>query len=658
MDEFRLSFPSSHGTKSGLLVELRAVAEGNALTEANELNCFNFVCSWLALLSDSPITDSVRPLKSFTRFYKTLCHSLRDTILNFSDLAQQFSATQMLMGTSSITGEWIDGFKDTPVFFEYHRYFQTGDPVLFDFIYTFLCFGKKLEYEDETLEKVAFRNWLDVEKRLTDLKLPVDHTNNIRMIAEMLLPRLSSYEPWPKHGPGSVAERGVRDTVDKHNSLHYDRLIDRAFFTGHTAKYGFGKDSGFHIDRIIPDASLWKKGEYRRLPSRLEFAWKNMKVARSICMEPTVIMYFQQAVADMMESAIADCPLHEFIHLKDQTVNQSLCDFGSFTGTIDTLDLSSASDSVHIDLVKSIFPIDWQIFMLATRNGYALTPDGVYRLKKFAPMGSAVCFPTQCIIFSLICIYAAYLYSVDCTVASDPLVVEPQILTDLLSRISRNPCSYKDMRWNLQPLGIYGDDICCDYRITSNIIDLLSLLGFEVNKGKSFTGSQAFRESCGLFSLCGVDVTPLYYRVKGVRKVLSYSHIYSQVSIINECLQRGYVNLRKFLITSLKEWDSRHREFAIPFIPWDSSDRFGIHVWKRVDNSHLKYRYNRDLQRLEWKCLSIKSESYDAMDSLHDSYAYMRWKSSSRDRGVGEIFTAGHDLACSPRLGWRWTPAY
>jgi len=659
--DLTLHLPSSRKRNFDFFVESRAIADGNALQPANVLNCFNYVCGWLALLSDSPITTPYRPRRTYVRFYKTLCSRLRSTIQEFTNLAHELASRQYLMGSSPTSGEWIPGFEDTPVFFEYHRYFQTGDPALFEYLYTFLNFGKKLEYVDEAFESAAFRGWLDVESRLSDLVLPANHVNNIRMIAEAMLPNLGSYDPWPKHGPGSVAERGVVRLDQKHSSIAYDRAIDRAFFTGHIANYGLSEDRGYSPDRIIPDATVWNKRKQSEFPpSLVRFVPKNIKVARTICMEPATKMYFQQAVFDMMRMAISDCKLRDFIHLTDQTENQRLCEFGSYTGSIDTLDLSAASDSLSLELVRRVFPASWKIFMLSTRNKMVKTPDGVKTVKKFAPMGSAVCFPTQCVIFALIGIYATCLHSTNTPVTDNTFVLEKSVFRDVLTRISRYPRGYSKNIGIYQPMGIYGDDICCDYRVTDTVIALLSLLGFEVNKQKSFTGSQSFRESCGKFYLSGYDVTPLYYQVKGVREALTASHIYSQVSMINKCLDRGYDHLRSYLIHSLSKWPLPKRlgKFAVPFVHSDGPENFGIrtHKW-RPNNAHLRSRFNPRLQRLEWRCWSIVKTQRIPHDESHEKYGYIRWWASRRDQRTTLLEGSGHDIPGQPGFGWRWTPA-
>jgi hypothetical protein len=62
---------------------------------------------------------------------------------------------------------WVDEFRDTPIFKEYHEFVRTGDPELLAYILTFLQLGKRVEAEFPELEAIAFRKWLEDEERLT-----------------------------------------------------------------------------------------------------------------------------------------------------------------------------------------------------------------------------------------------------------------------------------------------------------------------------------------------------------------------------------------------------------------------------------------------------------------------------------------------------------
>jgi hypothetical protein len=702
------------------------------------------------------------------------------------------------MGTGSSIGPWIDEFKDTPVFFEYHRYYQTGDPSLLSFLYTFLNFGKKFEYVDKEFNETAFRGWMECEARLDQLVLDDVDCDNLRLIIQYCLPPPSDTDFWPKHGPGAVAERKIRCVADKHRAVVYHAAI-ADFLRVHLTE-------NFNPAFIVHGERGWKEADkdaFPQLPSLLRFVAKNMKTARTICMEPATLMYFQQGVKEQLVKSIESGPLGRFIRLKDQSFNADLSDFGSRTSEVDTIDLSSASDLLSLDLVKRIFPDDWLSGMLATRSPVVRTSHGIKTIRKFAPMGSALCFPTQCIVFTAICIYAAHLYRkglhhvsrcddarrhpppllrgitprsivsrplglsdepskeyLNGEVRAKPMVgtqSEPENRTDCeppagvegsgssgpfharippteggslgttdvryrehepkhaiesvddgslwwyqtssmgdpygkqpaeSSALSEFGITGSDARMDsndvakacwlfrhqtapyqlgdfyLQPLGVYGDDICCDRKITAIVKALLDRLGFRVNDEKSFTGSQAFRESCGSFILGGNDITPLYFRVRGVRGDLTLGpqQVVSQVDLINKARERGFTHLYRFLLHQLKSASKGSQgkvlaSFGAPFVDV-SSREFGIRSVS-VHNGHLTKRYNTDLQRDEYRAWTVAYKDRYDYGSDHESYLYMRWWATRYDSvSDPEISGSNHTPTAGCRVKWRWTPLY
>lgn len=632
----------------------------------NEKICNLFLASWLTLLSDSPLEPEKKPYSLYKRFLSSISElGLKGIILKYSDLAHKLVSQHSLMGSGTFIGEWISDFKETPVFFEYNRYFQTGDPSLLNYIYTFLNFGKKLDYIDPVFNEVAFRDWLDIEKRLSDQSLLEYDILSLKTILRHILPTFSIEDYRPRFGPGSVQERGVKGRIEKLKTFQYDSYVDRFLFRGHIGKYGFGRDSGLKPSCVIPDVATWDPG--RQVSSRiarLMFVPKNIKTARSICMEPNVLMFHQQGILREMIRLFSTSIVGRFIRIDDQSINRRLALHGSIFANIDTLDLSAASDSLSYNLIKKVFPPSWQIPMRATRSHSCYTPKGLHVLQKFAPMGSALCFPTQCIIFASVCIYAAaiYLYEVENVDAkfSDWL---PISIDKVISTFNSEETHHGS--GNFQPLAIYGDDICVDSRLTHIVKSILSSLGFTVNDSKSFCGNQAFRESCGGYYMAGCDITPLYFRVKSVRRKLTPNHVASHVHLINECWNRRYKNLYRFLRHSIMTWEPpkrfRNKHSRLNPIPYVSDpNKFGI-MCTQPKNNHLSSRYHYDFQRDEIRIWTISyvSRIYDSnLLSVIDSYEYMRWWASRS----GDVFLDVN--SSSPRYDtggtgfrWRWTPS-
>lgn len=123
--------------------------------------------------------------------------------------------------------------------------------------------------------------------------------------------------------------------------------------------------------------------------------------------------------------------------------------------SVATIDLSDASDSVSIELVKFLFP-GWFFTLLEDRRSHmVLGPDENFHLtKKISSMGNGFTFELMTLILTAIC-----------------RTLDPNS-------------------------SVFGDDIVIDKNKAHLLISLLTEVGFKVNKEKSFT-SGPFRESCG-----------------------------------------------------------------------------------------------------------------------------------------------------------------
>jgi hypothetical protein len=632
-----------------------------ALSEVQEANreaVKLLIASYLTLISDSPL-DPRKPKSTYKKFLAKLhVDGLRDTLVRFTSLAHKLVSQPVGQKHTSI-GVFLAEFKDTPVFREYLHFYKTGDVAVVRYLYTFLNFGKKFEYADASFNEVALRDWIHNEERLRDQVLPQDILVHLKNILRVSLPTFEITDFRPKFGPGTVAERGIKRRLEKIRHFSYDTLLDRVFFHGHIGKYGDGKNFGLTADQVIPDPKRWgpETGISSRI-SRLAFVPKSVKTSRSICQEPNTLMFFQQGVLDTMVRLLESSILRHSVKLHDQTFNQRLSQFGSKTGLIDTIDLSAASDSLSYDLVKAVFPPSWQIVMRATRSSQVQLPDGsLFSIKKFAPMGSALCFPTQCIVYWAVGVYAACL---DTYANSGSIDTFSEWLDDHTIRaVMRSFHSSPSPLWrSYQPLGIYGDDICVDSVLTPLVISTLTSLGFVVNAEKSFTGNQLFRESCGKFYLKGHDVSPLYFTVKGVRNRTNPEHISSHVHLLNECYKRSYRNTYRFLRHSILTWNSRNTWNPIPHV--SNPDFFGI-LCSQPTNNYLATRENKNYQRTEIKVWTISwMDKYPPGDLLGavDNYSYMRWWVGRRSKKSSEVHSSvlPYDTG-RPGLRWRWIPS-
>jgi len=559
--------------------------------------------------------------------------------------------------------------RNTPVFKEYLEWYKSGDTELLSYLYSFLVYGKKLSFLDEELDSTAFRGWESVEKRLAGLTFDDDVTNVLRRIIAGLVDLPDDAPFRPKFGPGAVSEKNIRGRIAKSNGLRFDPKIDRMLFRGQFNNYGLNDELGFHPEKILPDPSTWNSATGRSIQySTLRFVPKDVTKSRSICMEPNIYMFAQQGVADWLRLGMERGAIRAFVNIEDQSRNRDLALYGSYTGAVDTIDLSSASDSVHVDLVRRIFPRRILYYLLGSRTAdvYRSSTGETIRVQKFAPMGSALCFPVQCIVFTSIVVYAAILKAHGLAagdgVPSDSPWLE-NIPHTVSSLFSRRVGYIQPGRRLFQPAAVYGDDICVDSSLTDIVTHLLSTLGFEVNISKSFRGAQSFRESCGGFYYGGVDVTPHYFRVKRYRGKIGPGSVASMIASANHAGDRYFLYTRRHLIHTLMDCELlgvRKNESPNPILFSSNREIQGALYSLRPRNTHLRWRNSSPLQVNEVLCIREVAgrrlrPSRREIFAL-ERYLYLQWWVT---RGVGEV-PAGEAASRTDEVGSRlsreWVP--
>jgi len=281
----------------------------------------------------------------------------------------------------------------------------------------------------------------------------------------------------PRNGPGKLATGEMGD--DKWQTTTIVNQIHR--------KFPYWKFN-YHSPGMLVDL----KDEYARLPrvesqrSQVKLVPKDSRGPRIITMEPHGYMWIQQGLGSKMARHLErrSALTRGHINFTDQTVNQSIALNSSLSGEWATLDLKDASDLLSDQLVKLIFRLKPEICesLFAVRTAETVLPDGqVIRLKKFAGMGSAICFPVESFCFWAICVSA--------------LTLELGINLYEASRF----------------VYVYGDDIICPTELAETVIVALESVGLKVNTSKSYY-SGTFRESCGVDAYLGKDVTPIRFK--------------------------------------------------------------------------------------------------------------------------------------------------
>lgn len=271
--------------------------------------------------------------------------------------------------------------------------------------------------------------------------------------------------------------------------------------------------------------------------SRLSFVPKYTEISRTICTEPLLNMVFQKGIASILERRLRQVMK---IDLSVQpSLNADLARIGSVTGKFGTIDLSSASDSMSLSLVREMFPADVVRWLEMTRSKTTILPDGrEIELHMISSMGNAFTFPLQTIYFSAL-VYGAY----------------RSMGIPLIRPKAHAPGNF----------AVFGDDIIVDNRAYDLVVELLSLSGFSVNVDKSFN-SGLFRESCGSDFYRGYNVRGVY-----VKRLRDANDCYSAINRLNRWSARHRVYL-----CNLVDYLSHKCRF-LP-IPYDEDDSGGIKV--------------------------------------------------------------------------------
>jgi hypothetical protein len=327
--------------------------------------------------------------------------------------------------------------------------------------------------EDDVID--SFRR---TETELRGLEIPNDAV--IKMASLHIRELFGDYKFNPKllkHGPGITSNVPLMKKWDHQLSPMpaTERFKDFYFFNASDAEDRLSRYP------VYSSYDFFHKGLERNATAKVILVPKDSRGPRLISCEPCENQWIQQAIASYMVNTIEESALVNFdVNFRDQTWNQKLALLGSEHGILSTLDLKDASDRNSLDLFNKVFALvpELRDDILACRSHATILPDGSrVELSKFAPMGSALCFPVMAI--TLWALIRAY---------------------------------FVGSGFNSPPqLKIYGDDIIVPSFMSHEISDLIERYGFRVNRAKSFSDS-LFTESCGADCFAGKDVTPIKLR--------------------------------------------------------------------------------------------------------------------------------------------------
>jgi hypothetical protein len=439
--------------------------------------------------------------------------------------------------------------------------------------------------------------------------------DNARVLLHFVLKDLDPLDIVPGHGPGAVA------TGEK----CWEKMIFRRFYPKLDAKYSYPDYFFFNYGHLLDDMDILENMQtLHESTAKVVLVPKDSRGPRLISMEPLELQWIQQGLMRSMVREIESPhkPSFGFVNFTDQTVNRRLALENSYNGKFGTYDMKEASDRVSMWLVRKLFGYgSIGESLMAVRSDFTQLPDGHrIRLKKYAPMGSAVCFPVEALAFWSLAVGSV-----------------------------RDIVSEKSLR-DLPEIYVYGDDIIAcdsDYRMFSPIFKELFL---EFNEDKCCTG-RFFRESCGMDAFMAEDVTPT--RIKTAIENASPSASLSHCAYINALWGKGYRSTGDLLATALEQ-----KLGPIPRTTNCESLQLAL-VDPELDAqqvrtylvSTFKVRYNKHLQRDE-----VRVRVPVALDISRDVPGWLELLRLHASIGMEEkrLVPGRHTVPHRIKMRWLW----
>lgn len=201
---------------------------------------------------------------------------------------------------------------------------------------------------------------------------------------------------------------------------------------------------------------------------------KDVSKDRSICIEPLWNVFFQKGIGGWIRSKVRRIGL-DWDHSAD--LNKAAARKGSIDGSLATIDLSAASDTISLALCEYLLPESLYRAVITTRSSTVDLAGRELALHKVSSMGNGFTWELEGLLF-LALSWA---------------------------------CLPPDQRRIGVDVMTFGDDIVVPGAHAQAVVRTLSFCGFKINRAKSYL-SGPYRESCGGDFFDGHDVTPVRVR--------------------------------------------------------------------------------------------------------------------------------------------------
>lgn len=444
----------------------------------------------------------------------------------------------------------------------------------------YLAYKLDVPYEESKVNSVL-DNFVETDASLPEEseQVPLSlETRRALTSAKLLVLRvLQGFDPKaivPAHGPGAVA------TGEK----PWAKMAFKRFYPHLDEEYSYPEYFFYNYTHLSDELELLEDLDTLEVAcAKVALVPKDSRGPRIISMEPLEIQWIQQGIGRALIKYLehAPTPCHGMVNFTNQDVNRGLAQSSSVHSSslkerMVTLDMKDASDRVSLWLVNQLLPLHCLRAFKACRSQQTELPGGNrIQLRKFAPMGSALCFPVESLIFWA-----------------------------LAEGAVNTLCRFGDMK-SLTPMFVYGDDLIVPYWAVSKIRAVFEEVHLRFNESKCCVG-RFFRESCGLDAFQGIDVTPIRLKKQFADK-LSPAAVLAYVSYVNSLRERQWYDSANYLegriisqfgcipVTNV----AGKYQLALYRKDWDNADCLGHNL------SAFPRRYNKRLQRVEIKVPTV-----------------------------------------------------
>lgn len=361
-------------------------------------------------------------------------------------------------------------------FLSKYPYLETGIDTKTQAMVNFLSFEDQCRRTNRDLEKRLLSNeraarvtWAAAEKckRWLPVLVPPKEISE-RPIAEVL-----NLCEW---GPGvTSAVKGKALAAYKKFQGNLETTANLIAVGVHHLVNSIPMWSTYHTSGIPDNPSSVTPSSFTRVPGNtVTTVPKNAKTDRTIAVEPHVNAFIQRGVGKYLRKVLR----RHGVNLRSQERNQHLARIGSLTGSLATIDLKGASDTVSRAVVRLLLPADWADFLDSLRSPCYQLDNEWHTYHKHSSMGNGYTFELETLIFMLLAV-----------------------------------CSCDEVGVSSKDVSVYGDDIIIPIEAYDVLKESLETCGFTINEGKSFHAGP-FRESCGEDYFRGTNVRPFFVREK------------------------------------------------------------------------------------------------------------------------------------------------